>query len=362
MDYRPLGNTGIQVSAIALGCWPISGMTSLDVSDADSLATIRSCFDLGINFLDTAYCYGGDGESERLIARAIEGRRDEMVIATKGGIHWEAIGSRHAPRAVNVDDSLRESRQLAERVDHMDGTRSVPATGRDAFKQVRDASPATLKRQCEESLRRLRTDRVDLLYLHAPDPTLPVAESAGALRELLDAGKTRSVGVSNLTLAQLEAFWRVCPIAAYQPPYNMLLRDIEADTLPWCRRHNVAVAIYWPLMKGLLAGKLPRDHVFPPGDGRAKYPMFQGEEWQRNQDLLDGLRAIAAEVGRTVAQVVINWTIHQPGITSALCGAKRPWQNEENAGAAGWRLTAEQTARIDAALARRGKAVTRWAV
>jgi aryl-alcohol dehydrogenase-like predicted oxidoreductase len=330
MDYRPLGSTGIQVSAIALGCWPISGMTTLDISDADSLATIRACFDLGINFLDTAYCYGGAGESERLIARAIEGRRDEMVIATKGGIHWQPSG-----RATS---------------------------GREAFQQVRDASPATLKRQCEESLRRLETDRVELLYLHAPDPRLPVAESAGALRELLDEGKTRSVGVSNLTLAQLEEFSQACPITAYQPPYNMLLRDIEAGPLPWCRQHNVAVAVYWPLMKGLLAGKLPRDHVFPPSDGRAKYPMFQGQEWQRNQDLLDELRAIAAEVGRTVAQVVINWTIHQPGITAALCGAKRPWQNEENAAAAGWRLTAEQAARIEAALGRRGKAVTRWAV
>jgi aryl-alcohol dehydrogenase-like predicted oxidoreductase len=115
-------------------------------------------------------------------------------------------------------------------------------------------------------------------------------------------------------------------------------------------------------MKGLLAGKLARDHVFAPRDGRAKYPMFQGEEWQKNQDLIDELRTIAAEIGRSVAQVVINWTIHQPGIASALCGAKRPWQNQENAGGAGWRLSDEHLARIDAALARRGKAATRWAV
>src|SRR5438552_6313721 len=165
MDYRPLGNTGIHVSTIALGSWPISGMTTLDISDADSLATIRSCFDLCINFRDTAYCYGGDGESERLIARAIEGRRDEMVIATKGGIHFEPLeqSSRHTPCAVTeAPPSVAKSY----------GTRSVPATlrvpiprGRDAFQQIRDASPATLKRQCEESLRRLRTDRVELLYL-----------------------------------------------------------------------------------------------------------------------------------------------------------------------------------------------------
>jgi aryl-alcohol dehydrogenase-like predicted oxidoreductase len=142
----------------------------------------------------------------------------------------------------------------------------------------------------------------------------------------------------------------------------MLQREIEQDTLPWCRERGIAVCIYWPLMKGLLAGRLARDHVFQPGDGRAKYPMFQGVEWQKNQDLLDDLRSIAAEVGKTIAQVVVNWTIHQPGITAALCGAKRPRQIEETAGAMGWRLNEGQVARIEAALERRGKAVTRAAV
>lgn len=321
MEYRPLGPTGIDVSAVALGCWPISGMTSLDVNDADSLATIRSCFDVGINFLDTAYSYGPNGESERLIARAIEGRRDEMVIATKCGLSWSA----------------------------------------DLQRQF-DGRPETLKRHCEESLQRLATDRVELLYLHAPDPKVPVAESAGALKELLDEGKTRSVGVSNFTIEHLEQFSAVCPIAACQPHYNMLQREIEADTLPWCRQHGVAVVVYWPLLKGLLAGKLPRDHVFQPGDGRAKYPMFQGDEWQKNQDLIDKLRPIAAETGKTVAQLVINWTIHQDGITAALCGAKRAEQNRENAGGAGWRLTDDQLARIDRALAERGTPVSSTAV
>jgi aryl-alcohol dehydrogenase-like predicted oxidoreductase len=128
------------------------------------------------------------------------------------------------------------------------------------------------------------------------------------------------------------------------------------------------VLVYWPLMKGLLAGKLPRDHVFPPGDGRAKYPMFHGDEWQKNQDFLDDLRQIAAAADRTVAQVVVNWTIHRPGITAALCGARRPEQIRDNAGGmiredgSPWQLTVEQLSRIDAALAARGKAVTRRAV
>lgn len=321
MNLRRLGQTDIFVSSIALGCWPIAGVTSLDVHEADSLATIEACFDLGINFLDTAFCYGRHGESESLICRALGSRRDRMVLATKGGIHWGPDG-----------------------------------------KQARDARPATLRRQCEESLRRLGTDRVDLLYLHAPDPLTPIAESAGELGELLAAGKTRAVGVSNVSLAQLREFAGACPLAAYQPHYNMLQREIEADTLPWCREHNVSAMVYWPLMKGLLAGKLPREHVFAPGDGRAKYPMFQGEEWRRNQDFIDDLRTIAHEAGKTVSQVVLNWTIHQPGVTSALCGAKRAGQIRENAGGMGWRLSPAHLTAIDAALARRGPIASRSAV
>ena len=191
---------------------------------------------------------------------------------------------------------------------------------------------------------------------------MPIAESAGALKELLDEGKTRAVGVSNFHVAQLQKFSAVCPLSAVQPPYNMLQRQIEEDVLPWCRQRNIAVIVYWPLMKGLLAGRLARDHVFQPEDVRAKYPMFQGQEWQKNQNLVDRLREVAREAGKTLAQMVVNWTIHQPGITVALCGAKRPWQIEETAGAMGWRLTLEQLARIDAALAERGEPVVRSAV
>lgn len=321
IELRPLGTTGIHVSPVALGCWPIAGMTSLNVNDRDSLATLEACLEIGVNFFDTAYCYGAHGESEKLIAQALGHRRDEIVIATKCGIHWN-----------------------------------------ENLKQVPDGRPERLRREIDESLQRLNTDRVELLYLHAPDPQTPVTESAGELRRIMESGKARSIGVSNFTLEQLRAFHAVCPITAFQPPYNMLQRQIEADTLPWCREHQVAVCIYWPLMKGLLAGKLTRDHVFQPGDGRLKYPMFHGEEWQKNQDFLDELRGIAAETGHTIAQVVINWTMHQPGITVALCGAKRPDQIRDNAGAMGWKLSSQQFARIDAALARRGAAVVKSAV
>ncbi len=321
MERRRLGKTDLQVSPVALGCWPMAGMTSLGVNDTDSLATLAACLDAGINFLDTAYNYGPHGESERLIARALGSKRDQFVIATKGGLHWGPQGER-----------------------------------------LHDASPRALRRECDESLQRLGTDYIDLLYLHAPDPAVPLGESAGAMAELLATGKVRAVGASNVSLAQLIEFAAACPVSACQPKYNMLQREIEADIVPWCIQHQVSLVVYWPLMKGLLAGKLARDHVFDAADGRAKYPMFQGTEWQKNQDLVDALRSIASAAKRTVAQVVINWTIHRPGITAALCGAKRPDQLRENAGALDWRLTEQQLAEIDQALAARGQAVSRNAV
>jgi aryl-alcohol dehydrogenase-like predicted oxidoreductase len=321
MNYRSLGNTPIEVSEIAMGCWPIAGMNSPNTNEADAIAAIRECFELGVNHLDTAYMYGRFGESERMIAKALGTRRDAMVIATKCGLHWNEAG-----------------------------------------KQMHDARPATLRRECEESVQRLNTDRVELLYLHAPDRNVPVGASAAELKRLLDEGKTRAVGASNLDVKQLEEFAAECPLAAIQPPYNMLMRQIEADVLPWCRDHNVAVLVYWPLMKGLLAGKIARDQVFGVDDSRHKYPMFQGEERRKTHDLVDRLRLVADAAGHTVAEVVLNWTIHQPGITSVLCGAKRPEQIRESAGGSGWRLTPEQCGEIERALADRGLADVRLPV
>lgn len=314
VDRRPIGDSGFSISPVALGCWPIAGVSTLDTTDADSIATIQACFDLGINHLDTAYVYGPNGESENLIRRAVGQRRDEMVIATKCGIHFEGA------------------------------------------EIVTDGRPSTLRRECEESLRRLGTDRVELLYLHSPDDKVPIEDSAATLGELQAAGKTRSVGASNCTLEKLQVFHAITPLAAVQLPYNMLQRDIEQRTIPWCRENNVAVITYWPLMKGLLAGGLKRDHQFDQRDKRRTMPMYQGDEWQKNQDFLDALRQAAALTGHTVAQLVVNWTMHQSGITAALCGAKRPRQIGETAGAMSWSLTAEQRSLVGAAIAARGLA------
>ena len=225
-ERRPLGNSGFSVSPVALGCWPIAGVTTLDTNDADSIATIQKCFDVGINHLDTAYVYGPNGESENLIRRALGSRRDEMVIATKCGIHYEG------------SEMVTDGRPERLRPN---------ATNRSA-------GSAPIASSCS--------------ILHAPDENVPIAESAGALRELMDAGKTRSVGVSNFTVEQMEEFSAVCPITAVQMPYNMLQRDIEQRTIPWCRERNIAVMVYWPLMKGLLAGKLAAQR----GTRRARQP------------------------------------------------------------------------------------------
>lgn len=317
---REIGRTGIFVKPIAMGCWPIAGITSIDVTEEFSVATLEAAIDSGLNFFDTAYCYGYGGESEQMIGRTIGHRRDDIVIASKCGIHYEGL--------VQVKDGRRE----------------------------------TLLRECDESLRRLKTDRIDLYYLHAPDPKTPLEESALAMKSLMDAGKIRSVGVSNFSTEQLAQFHAACPISASQPHYNMLQREIEETHLPWCVKHGVSINVYWPLMKGLLAGKLKRDHQFSLKDGRQKYPMFFGTEWEKNQDFVDKLRVIADECGVTVSQVTLNWTIQRAGITVALCGAKRPEQIRDNAGTLSWKLTAEQIARIDQAIADRGPIVSRAAV
>lgn len=312
-EKREIGRSGIMVTPLALGCWPIAGITSIDVHEANSLATISAALEAGINFFDTAYCYGYEGESERMVGQMLRPHRQQVVIATKGGISW------------NADR-----------------------------KQVRNGRREVILQHADESLRRLGMDWIDLYYLHAPDPEVPVAESAGAISELIAQGKVRTAGLSNASTAQLAEFHAVCPLSAYQPRYNMLQRGIESDQLPWCQAHQVSTMVYWPLMKGLLAGKISRQHQFDPRDGRQKLPMFQGEEWDRNHDFLDQLRPIAEETGTSLAQVVLNWTIQRPGIDVALCGAKRPDQIRDNAAAQTWKLTEQQIAQIDAAIAARG--------
>lgn len=321
-ELRQIGSTDIKVTSVTMGCWPITGITSTNVTKENSLATLQAAFDSGINFFDTAYIYGYKGESEQMIAEALGEVRDSIVIASKCGLHW-------SPEKT----------------------------------QVRDARPERILKECEESLQRLNTEFIDLYYLHAPDPNVPVAESAGAIAELLQQGKIRAAGVSNFKeIAQYEEFHAICPISADQPHYNMLQREIETERLPWCRAHDVSVMPYWSLMKGFLAGKLPRDHVWAENDGRKKYPIFQGQEWTKTHDFLDEIKPIAESAGMTLAQLAVAWVTQQPGITSALCGAKRPEQIIETAQTMSLELNSSQLEHIHQAIERRGEVNSRPAV
>ncbi len=312
MEYRALGESGLTVSAIGMGCWPMAGVGWTGIDDNASLAALEAAMDGGITLIDTAYMYGRSGESERLVGRAIAGRRDQIVLATKCGLYW-------------------------------DGTTLL-----------RDSSRKRVLEQVEESLRRLNTDYIDLYQVHAPDENTPFEETAATLAELKEQGKIRAIGVSNYDVAQMKEFARHAPLHSDQPPYNLLNRDIEAEILPYCRGNNIAVISYWPLYKGLLTGKYGRGHQFPEGDNRNEDVRFQGEELGRTLDMLDWLRPIADEYGKSIAQLVIHWTARQPGITSVLCGATRPDQVEQNIEAVGWELSEDHRAQVDGIVAGMG--------
>ncbi len=293
MTHRRLGKSDLLVSPVALGCWPLAGMTSGAMTDAEALAVIDAALESGVNHLDTAYAYGRDGQSERRVGQAIRPRRDQVVLATKVGVYWGENGQ-------------------------------LQRTGR----------PELLRRHFEESLQRLAVENVDLLYFHAPADDAPISDSAGLFRELLAEGKTLAVGVSNFSVDQMERFAAECSFDACQVRYNRLQRDAESDVLPWCRRQDVSLVAYEPLALGLLTGKFTADHAFAPDDWRLRSPLFTGEAWNENLAEMERIRSITKPIGCSVAQWVVAWTISQPGVTVALCGAKRPEQIRETALAA----------------------------
>ena len=330
MDSTPrtLGSSPVAVGPLGLGCWPLAGMTRAGVSREAAVATVRAALDAGITHLDTAYCYGERGEADRAIAEALgwagaapagRVRRDAVVVAGKCGIHWEPVAAQDPPR-----------------------------------RQVVDGRPERLRAEVEESLARLGTDRFDLLYLHCPDPAVPIEESAGELKRLADEGKARAIGLSNAGADLMARFAAECPLAACQLHYNMLQREIEAAALPWCRERGIAMVVYWPLMKGLLAGRMHRGREFPTSDSRHKYVLFRGAEFDRNLDFVDRLRPVATRLGVAVADVVLAWTAEQPGITSVLFGATSPEQVAENVRALACDLDDVARADIAAAITARG--------
>jgi aryl-alcohol dehydrogenase-like predicted oxidoreductase len=288
-------------------------MTRTGVTRQAARETVAAAIDHGITHLDTAYCYGENGESERAIAQAIKGRRSGISIASKCGIHWQA-GKR---QAIN-------------------------------------GQPNRLIQEVKESLLRLQVDHLDLLYLHTPDPNTPLQESAGALRQLLDEGVIQSAGLSNGNTEDCKLFAEICPLTACQRHFNMLQQEIRSELLPYCRSKEIAMVAYWPLMKGLLTGRMKRNQVFPKTDSRHKYPMFSGDEYQKNLTFVETIQAIATQLDVSLSSLVLAWTMGQDGITTVLFGATSAKQVTANAKALYCQLDHDTNLAINQAVQQRG--------
>lgn len=284
---------------------------------ADEKAALRgidAAFDAGVNFFDTAPAYGL-GLSEELIGRALAGRRDKVVIATKCGLAW------HTNR----------------------GTYFFTQAGKPVHKYLGRES---IIYECEQSLKRLGTDYIDLYQTHWQDPTTPIEETMSALLELKEQGKIRAIGVSNATLDQVAEYLRFGPVDTDQEKYSLLDRTHEAALLPFCREMNIAVLAYSPLANGLLTGKIGPDRVFPPTDLRHNNPRFSVENRALIAGRLERIRPIADRYGLTLGQLIIAWTIEQPGVTHALVGARDDVQARENAAAGDITLTTDELVAI----------------
>jgi len=319
MEFRDLGKSGLQVPAVSFGAWAAGGWMWGGTDDQDILRAIRKGLDLGIACVDTAPIYGM-GHSETVVGKAIEGRRGDVLVATKCGLRWD------------LDEG-----QFYFHTRMNDG---VPCA------VYRNLTRASILHECEQSLRRLGIETIDLYQCHWPDVGTPIEETVGALNELRQQGKIRAFGVSNFSVEQLAEAMKYGPLASDQPKYNPLERDIETDVLPFCIEHDIGVLAYSPIAQGLMTGKVAMDRVFPEGDQRRDKPWFRPENRKRVLDMLSNLKPIAADHGATLAQLTINWVIRQKGITSALVGARDEQQVAENAKASELQLTDGEVAAI----------------
>jgi len=313
MQTRTLGQDGPKLTEIGLGAWAIGGDWQWgwgEQDDSASIAAIRKSIDTGVNWIDTAAIYGL-GHGEEVVGKAVKDIRNEVFIATKCGLRW--------------DDRRRVSNNL---------------------------HPASIRKECENSLKRLGVNHIDLYQIHWPHKNIPVEDSWGTMTRLVEEGKVRYIGVSNFNVELLSRCQAIAPVQSLQPIYNLLQRDIEDDVLPWCLENKVGVVAYSPLMSGLLTGKFNSDYLatLDEKDWRAKstHPLFREPGFSNALTFVDALRPLAKGYEKTPAQFAIAWTLMNPAVTSSIVGARTSQQAEQNAPGSGWTISENDMAAVDA--------------
>ena len=320
MEYKALGNSDIKVSVLAFGAWAIGGWMWGGADSKDAITAIETAIDNGMTTIDTAAVYGF-GLSEELTGKAIKGKRSKVQILTKFGLTWNEKKGEFF--FASQDNS-----------------------GKDVS-IYRCSSKEKVISDCERSLKRLGTDYIDLFQIHWADPTTPVSETMEALEILVEKGKIRSGAVCNYPVELMEEAEKTFPIASNQVPYSMVNRGIEKDIVHYCMEKNIGILAYSPLQRGLLTGRIRKEHKFNAGDTRPTTIYYKEPNLSRILKLTDELKEIANERNVILSQLVLNWTIQQPGISCVLAGARNAAQVMDNVKAADFQLTGDEINRIN---------------
>lgn len=328
MEYRKLGETDVNVSVITFGAWAIGGWMWGGADRKDAVKAIRAAYNEGVTSIDTAPIYGM-GVSEEIVAEALEGiPRNNVQILTKFGMRWD----------LKKGDFVMQSKDNY-------------GNEIDIYKL---ASKESVIEECENCLRRLKTDYIDLFQLHWPDVTTPISETMEALQLLLQQGKIRAAGVCNYNVDQMKEAEGTIKLASDQVSYSMIYRDIEKELVPYSIENKKSIIAYSPLQRGLLTGKIKPGHQFGEGDTREGNRFYTEENIVRTNRFLDAIRPMAEAKSATLGQLVLRWTIDQPGITIALAGARNEEQAVQNARAAAVKLSPEEIIFINKKLAEHG--------